>query len=85
MGSEHELMTTAANKQNSSLKYVFALDAERIIGMVNGTMAMENMPLTDEDRGRLRAVLSGEVTTDEMVRQLVVKHRRNADAGFIRV
>jgi len=77
--------TKAAKKQNDSIKYAFALDTERVIGMVNGTMAMENMPLTDEDRGRLRTVINGEVTADEMVRQLVVKHRRNSDAGFIRV
>ena len=77
--------TKAAKTQNGSIRYAFALDAERVIGMVNGTMAMENMPLTDEDRGRLQTVINGEVTADEMVQQLIVKHRRNADAGFIRV
>jgi len=39
-------------------------------------MAIEGMPLTEDDRNRLRMVLSGEVTADDMVRQLVAKHRR---------
>ena len=43
-------------------------------------MAIEYMPLTDEDRERLRAVFHGEVSADEMVRQLVAKHRRGTDA-----
>jgi len=63
--------------------YKLALDTERVIGMVNGTMAIEFMPLTNEDRGRLRSVLNGEITADEMVRQLIIKHRRNGDAGII--
>jgi len=62
---------------------IFTLDAERVIEMVNGTMAMENIPLTDEDRRRLRTVLSGKITADEMVQQLVIKHRRGTDAGFL--
>ena len=77
--------TKAAKQQNESYEYMFTPDAERVIGMVNGTMAIESMPLTDEDRGRLRTVFSGEITADEMVRQLVNKHRRGVDAGFIRV
>jgi hypothetical protein len=56
-----------------------ANDMERTIEMVNSTMAMEDMPLTDEDKDRLRSVLRGETSTDEMVQQLVEKHRRNTD------
>jgi len=77
--------TKAAKQQKKPQEYRLALDTDRVIGMVNGTMAIENMPLTNEDRGRLRAVFIGEVTADEMVRQLIAKHRRSADAGFIRV
>ena len=62
-----------------------ALDAERIIGEVNGTMSIEGMTLTDEDKARLRVILSGEVSADEMVRQLVAKHRRAVDVGRVRV
>jgi hypothetical protein len=61
----------------------YASDTERVIGMVNGTMAIESMPLTDEDKGRLLTVLSGEITADEMVQQLVNKHRRDTVAGFL--
>jgi hypothetical protein len=77
--------TKAAKQKNNPIIHTAAPDAGRIIGMVNGTMAIENMPLTDEDRERLMAVLKGEVTADEMVRRLVVKHRRGADAGSIRI
>lgn len=77
--------TKTARQQKKPIEYTSILDSERIIGMVNGTMAMENMPLSAEDRRRLHTVLCGEVTADEMVQQLVVKHRRNADAGLLRV
>jgi hypothetical protein len=60
-------------------------DFECLIGEVNGTMAIEGMPLTDEDKERLRVVLRGEVTADEMVRQLVAKHRRSENVGRVRV
>ena len=63
-------------RAKKSFRHVFAPDAERLIEMVNGTMAMESMPLTDEDRDRLRAILRGEITADETVRQLVNKHKR---------
>jgi len=77
--------TKAAKLQNRPVEYVLPLETERVIEMVNGTMAIENMPLTDEDRGRLRKIMRGEVTADEMARQLVEKHRRSADAGLLRV
>ncbi len=77
--------TKAAKKQKKPQKYRLTLDTDRVIGMVNGTMAIEYMPLTNEDKERLRVVFSGEVTADEMVRELVVKHRRGANARLIRV
>jgi hypothetical protein len=60
-------------------------DIERLIGEVNGTMAIEGMPLTDDDKERLRIVLRGEVTADEMVRRLVTKHRRSENVGRVRI
>ena len=77
--------TKAAKRQKKPIKYILTLDTERVIGMVNSTMAMEGMPLTDEDRGRLRTVLSCDATADDIVRQLVIKHRRNANAGLLRI
>ncbi|GHV10204.1 hypothetical protein FACS1894217_15560 [Clostridia bacterium] len=50
-----------------------------LIERVNGNMELEGMPLTEEDRGRLKTVLCGELTADEMVARLVAKHRRTAN------
>ena len=77
--------TRAAKQKNKPLEFAHTLEADRIIEMVNGTMAIESMPLTDEDRGRLRSIMRGEITADDMVRQLVAKHRRSADAGRLRL
>jgi hypothetical protein len=60
-------------------------DMERLIGEVNGTMAMEGMPLTEGDKERLRIVLRGEATADEMVQRLVAKHRRSENVGRVRI
>ena len=66
--------TKAAKQQNKPMKYTLSLEPERVIDMVNGTMRIEFMPLTQEDRGRLHTVLRGDISADEMVRQLVEKH-----------
>lgn len=50
---------------------------ERIIGDINGTMAIEGMPLTEGDKERLRECLTGKVSYDEMVKRLVKKHTVN--------
>ena len=47
---------------------------EKIIGEVNGTMAIEGMPLTEEDKARLRECITGKTSYDEMVKRLVKKH-----------
>lgn len=49
-------------------------DVEKIIGEINGTMAIEGMPLTDQDKERLRECLSGKTSFDDMVKRLVKKH-----------
>ena len=77
--------TKAAKQQKQPLEYAHMLDEERTIGIVNGTMAIENMPLTDDDKLRLQAIMRGKVTADETVRQLVAKHRRGAGVGRLRV
>lgn len=82
--------TKAAGRHNKPMpdkpiEYMLPSDNEHVIEMVNGTMAMEGLPLTESDRGRLRIVLRGEVTADEMVHRLVAKHRRDMDAGQLRV
>ena len=49
-------------------------DTEKIIDEANGTMAMEGMPLTEQDKERLRECITGKTSYDEMVRRLVEKH-----------
>jgi len=47
---------------------------EKTIDQINGSMAMEGMPLTDQDKDRLRECLSGKTSFDEMIKRLVKKH-----------
>lgn len=47
---------------------------ESIINNVNGSMAIERMPLTQEDRERLRDCLSGKKSFDTVIKALVRKH-----------
>lgn len=54
-------------------------DVEKIIDEINGTMAMEGMPLTDDDKKMLRKCITGEVSTDEMVKRLVKQYTVVAD------
>lgn len=77
--------TKAAKQLKKPLEYAQTLEAGRIIEMVNATMAIENMPLTDDDRSRLRVIMHGEITADETVRQLVAKHGRSANVRRLRV
>jgi hypothetical protein len=49
-------------------------DTEQKIREVDATMAMEGMPLTDEDKTRLRDIFDEKVTVDNTVQLLVEKH-----------
>lgn len=49
-------------------------DIEQIIKEVNGTMAMEGMPLTEEDKERLKLCLSDKVSFKEMKKRIIKKH-----------
>ena len=53
-------------------------DIEQTIREVNGTMAIEGMPLTDEDRNRLRDILYGRVSIDGVIKQLTEKYSEKA-------
>jgi hypothetical protein len=46
------------------------------IRAVDATMAMESMPLTDEDRIRLRDIFDGKVSVENTVRELIKKHSK---------
>lgn len=47
---------------------------EQIIKEVNGTMAIEGMPLGEEDKDRIRVCLSNEVSFEEMRKRIIEKH-----------
>lgn len=50
------------------------LNPEKIIDEVNGTMAIEGMPLNENDRARLRECITGKTSYDEMIKRLIRKH-----------
>ena len=49
-------------------------DIEQTVREVNGTMAIEGMPLTDEDKERLRSILRGEISYDAAIRAIIEKY-----------
>jgi hypothetical protein len=51
-------------------------DIEKKIEQVNATMAMEGMPLDEKQKAQIRAVLSGEVSYEDMKRRIIDEHTR---------
>lgn len=49
---------------------------EYIIENVNATMAMENMPLTSDDRKLLSDCLEGRMTCQEAVERLIRQYKK---------
>jgi hypothetical protein len=49
-------------------------DIEQIIREVNGTMSMEGMPITDEDKNRIRDCLRDKNKFDNTIKELILKH-----------
>lgn len=49
-------------------------DIEKIIGEVNGTMSMEGIPITKDDRNRIRLCLRDKNLYEETLKELVHKH-----------
>jgi antitoxin Phd len=60
-------------------------DTEQKIREVNATMAMEGMPLTDDDERRLKDIFEGKTTVEETVQALVEKHSRTTRQAYGRV
>ena len=48
-------------------------DIEQKIRNIDGSMAIEGMPLTDEDKSRLRSLLRGEVSYEDVVKKIKEK------------
>ena len=49
-------------------------DIDKIVNEVNGSMAIEGMPLTDEDKERIRISLSDKDQFQKILNELIVKH-----------
>lgn len=48
-------------------------EKQKIIANINGTMAIEGMPLTDKDKQRISDILDGKITGDEAIRNIIEK------------
>ena len=51
------------------------IDTERFINEVNASMAMEGMPLSEEDKERIRRVINDPESADDICSELVRKHK----------
>jgi hypothetical protein len=49
-------------------------DMENIIENIDFSMAMEDMPLTNEDKTRLRDCLNGTADVDKILQEVIKKH-----------
>lgn len=58
---------------------------EQKIREVNGTMAMEGMPLTETDKENMRAVLRGDVSFREMKKRILAEYQPHKDMNYERV
>jgi hypothetical protein len=48
--------------------------AENVIENIDFTMRMEDMPLTEDDKTRLRICLNGDKNIDEVLQETIKKH-----------
>lgn len=49
---------------------------DRIIANVDASMGIENMPLTEGDKKRIRDCMNGKTTFQEAVDELIEKHTK---------
>jgi hypothetical protein len=49
-------------------------DVENVVENIDFSMKMEDMPLTDEDKNRLRYCLNGTVDVDKILQEVIKKH-----------
>ena len=49
-------------------------DIEKIVREVDSSMAMEGLPLTNEDKDRIRKCLSEPLAVDRIINGLLAKH-----------
>lgn len=51
-------------------------NADQIIKEVNATMTMEGMPLTDEDKDRIKRLLTNQITVADAIDEITQKYKR---------
>jgi len=51
-----------------------AKDIEKIICKINGTMALEGMPLSKEDKQRIRNIAEGKISVSQEIEKLNLKY-----------
>jgi hypothetical protein len=49
-------------------------DVENNIKNIDFSMKMEDMPLTNEDKRRLRGCLNGTINVDKILQEIIKKH-----------
>jgi hypothetical protein len=49
-------------------------DVENVVKNIDFSMKMEDMPLTDEDKNRLRDCLNGTVDVDKILQEVIKRH-----------
>jgi ABC-type sugar transport system ATPase subunit len=49
-------------------------DTENVIENIDFSMKMEDMPLTNDDKNRLRDCLNGTVDIEEILQEVIKKH-----------
>lgn len=49
-------------------------EIDKIINEVNGSMAMEGMPLTEADKERIRLSLISKEQYQKILKELIIKH-----------
>jgi hypothetical protein len=58
----------------SILEGFMLCDVENIVENIDFTMKMEDIPLTDEDKNRLRDCLNGTVDVDKILQRVIKKY-----------
>jgi hypothetical protein len=49
-------------------------DMENVVENIDFSMTMEDMPLTNEDKNRLRDCLNGKSDVDKILQEVIKKH-----------
>ena len=55
-----------------------AVDIDYIIENINFTMAMEDMPLTAENKYQLRKCLEGKIDIDKLINATITKYKKES-------